>query len=121
MRESEKAEAYTAAINLLVDQAVTAANPKSPGAYAATVRADLTERHRDTAREAFRKYGELSAEHLATLLAADDKPAQPEPWTPPEPEPTAGPVLTKPLVRERIEAIKASLANTVKPPIGASE
>ena len=54
MRESEKAEAYTAAINLLVDQAVTAAKPNSPGAYAATVRADLSQRHRAAARDAFR-------------------------------------------------------------------
>lgn len=127
MRESEKAAAYTEAINLLVDQAVTAAKPKSPGAYAATVRADLSERHREAARDAFRKYGDLTGEHLALLLAAADKP-QPAPpvntppaigpWTPPEHEPTAGRVLTRTEVRQRIADLKAQLRTVTKPPMG---
>jgi hypothetical protein len=130
MRESEKAAAYTVAINLLVDQAVTAAKPKSPGAYAATVRADLSERHRDAAREAFRKYGDLSGEHLAILLTADDaratggdvRPMPLEPWTPPEPEPTAGPVTPRETARERLAAIRATLPpsrrhRTTTPPL----
>lgn len=124
MREHEKAEAYSGAIELLVTEAVAAAKPKSPGAYAATVRADLSQRHRSTARDLFREHGELHAEHLALLLSASERGSDPtpaatsapvlEPWTPPEPDGTA---LPRTAVRERIAQVKEQLRTVSKPPI----
>src|SRR5690606_11561346 len=101
-------------INLLVEAAVTAANPRQPGAYAATVRADLSDRHRPKARTLMAEHDELTADELASMLTADDKPE------PPVSSPAASlPVVTAttprepvaPLeaARERVSAIKASL------------
>lgn len=126
MREHEKAETYSQAIDLLVTTAVEQAKPKSPGAYAATVRADLRERHRAAARVLFTEHGELNAEHLALLLSAADKPADPPP-SPAAALPTVRatdplpPAARREIARKRIAAIKAELPSITKPPMPAKE
>lgn len=119
MRENEKARCYTQAIDLLVEQAVAAKRPDSPGAYASTVRADLSERMREKAREVFAERDEVTADELAAILAESEKrpalalaePLSPavglptytaEPWEPAPPE-------VRRQARERIAAIRGSL------------
>jgi hypothetical protein len=118
MRENDKARCFTQAIDLLVEQAVATKRPDTPGAYAATVRADLSERMRPKARDVFAERDEVTASELAAILSESDRrPTLPGPpvvsaaaalsayaadeWTPP-PEVRAQ-------ARERIASIRATL------------
>lgn len=111
MRENDKARCFTQAIDLLVEQAVATKRPDTPGAYAATVRADLSERMRPKARDVFVERDEVSASELAAILSESDRrpsaaaalPAYAaDEWTPPPPEVRAQ-------ARERIASIRATL------------
>lgn len=89
MRENEKAEAFSAAIEILVERSVANADIKtSAGSYASTVRADLSSRMRPVARELFSEHGDLTGEELAVLLAAHDAPPTPAPTPAPPVPPT---------------------------------
>ena len=79
MRESEKKETFEAAVELLVADAVAKGQPEHPVLYARKVRGDITERHRDNARNLFAEHGELTAEELRGLLYDIDHPAAPTP------------------------------------------
>lgn len=68
MNEAQKRETFHAAIELLVERAVTKSRPDNAGAYSATVRADLSTRYRDAARDMYRQHGELTADELAEIL-----------------------------------------------------
>ena len=81
--------------------------------------------------EAVEANPDLSAATIAERLAgkpvapipavtAPDGPPPLEPWTPPEPEPSAGPVLTRTAAAAKVAAIKAHLRTVTKPPIGES-
>jgi hypothetical protein len=130
MREHEKASVFAEAIDVLVAKAVDAKRPASPGAYAATVRADLRDRLHPVARALYARHGELTAEHLVTLLEAHER------HEPAEPEPSAvttgnlalvdastfhHPPADKATTRERIAGIKAQLATVTKPPMPESD
>lgn len=126
MRENEKAAVFNEAIDAMVAKAVEQKRPASPGAYAATVRADLRQRLQPVARDMFKRYGELTPEHLVTLLEAGEKP--PEPATPTSALPTftaqsapAEPRMSRDEVRARIAEAKAALRTVSKPPIPPKE
>lgn len=116
-----KRETFRAAVELLVERAVSAGNPNNPGAYAASIRADLLNDHRSTAMELLDLDPSLTAESLAESLepapvaqgrqeqgagAPNPSSAIPtyeaEPWKPVPPRQRA-------LAKERIAAIKAQL------------
>jgi Zn-finger nucleic acid-binding protein len=79
MRESDKKQAYEAAIDMLTEAVVAKAQPANPVPYARSVRADLLERHRTNARDLFAEYGDLTADELRGLLYDIDHPAAPSP------------------------------------------
>ena len=79
MREAEKKETYEAAIELYVSDVVAKAQPDHPVLYARKVRDDLSDRHRDNARNLFAEYGDLTADELRGLLYDIDHPTAPSP------------------------------------------
>lgn len=129
MRENERAEVFGQAIDAMVAKAVEQKRPSSPGAYAATVRADLRDRLHPVARDLYAKHGELTAEHLTILLEAHERPTTPEPPSPPSPAATLPPVpapdtsprMSRDAVRARIADAKAQLRNVTKPPMPTKE
>lgn len=78
MRENEKRDVFNQAIETLVARAVDQAKPKTPGAYAATTRADLRTRHYETARNIF-DVRDVTAPELVDLLEPPSPPAPEDP------------------------------------------